>query len=93
MSKRKDWKDHAPGDLVRRLEEVMGVEAIEVEGESRYRAAFIPGQLEIEFTNQTTRFTIIVDKASLRAHQPLLAFLSAHALHGVVSGSKVDPEH
>lgn len=91
--KRKDWKDHAPGDLVRLLERVMGVEAIEVDGSSRYRAALIPGQLEVEFTNQTTRFTVIVDKASLRAHWALLDFLSAHSIHGVVSGYIVDPVH
>ncbi len=91
MMKRKDWRDYAPGDLVREIEEAAGIKAVHQRPKAGWHmATFVPGSLAVTFTNLTTRFQVFTRPSFLRANPLIGDFLKTHAKHGVVSGYKVD---
>ncbi|APU00430.1 hypothetical protein [Aeromonas phage 3] len=89
--KRKDARDNAPGDLVRKIEALTGSEAAIMDARTGkgVRVALDPCPFEVEFTSPSSRFRVITSPELLREYPPLLRFLSAHAIGGVVTGFKV----
>lgn len=91
MSKRKNPKDNAPGDLVREIEVATGMKSLVLEpmfGKG-HRAVIAMNRLEVEFTSPSSRFRVITTPEFLRNYQPMLEFLTAHAIGGIVTGYKV----
>lgn len=86
----KDPRDYAPGDLVRSVERSAGfpcsiLDWPTVDGyRLRYQAVFIPGQLEIWYTNTTTGVWLVVSPSILNGSPSLLEFLKLREPKGVV---------
>lgn len=91
MSKRKHPKDNAPGDLVRAIEEATGWTSYMTESRfgKGHRSVMATNRLEVEFTSHSSRFRVITTPEFLRDYQPMLEFLTAHAIGGIVTGYKV----
>lgn len=92
MSKRKNPKDNAPGDLVREIEGATGWTSFMAESRfgKGHRSVMATNRLEVEFTSPSSRFRVITTPEFLRDYQPMLEFLTAHAIGGIVTGYRVD---
>lgn len=86
MSEREAWKDKAPGDLVRKLEQAIGIKAEIERANGMYHATFGDVAMSITYTNQSTRFTVITDPDFLWGSKSIAKFLFNHSMHGIVSG-------
>lgn len=91
MSKRKNPKGNAPGDLVREIEAATGWTSMMVESRfgKGHRSVMATNRLEVEFTSPSSRFRVITTPEFLRDYQPMLEFLTAHAIGGIVTGYRV----
>lgn len=87
MQKGKDWRDFAPGDIVRRFEAATGIVATaeSLRGGVKH-VTLVPGQLELVIRGAGTRVDVIASVEYKRAHPALCRFLIAQSVHGVVSG-------
>lgn len=91
MSKRKNPKDNAPGDLVREIERLTGWTTFMTDSRfgKGHRAVIASNRLEVEFTSPSSRFRVITTPEFLRDYHSVLEFLTAHAIGGIVTGYKV----
>ncbi|QIZ02642.1 hypothetical protein AhyVDH1_037 [Aeromonas phage AhyVDH1] len=92
MQKRKDWRDHAPGDLVRKIEQALAAEAVITSEGGIHYATFGESPLSVAFTNSSTRFRVLTNPVFLSGCPVISKFLSAHSLHGIVTGFKQGSE-
>ncbi|MGL4355671.1 MAG: hypothetical protein ACRCTP_17700 [Aeromonas popoffii] len=79
---KRDFRDSAPGDIVRHLELLLGPTTY-TRG-PHHRAVW--GDLEVVWKNHTTRFTVITTPAIVMSNPELRGFLYANTSHGVVDG-------
>ncbi|AWH15341.1 hypothetical protein [Aeromonas phage 14AhydR10PP] len=89
--KRRDARDNAPGDLVRKIKALTGIEAAIMEPRTGkgVRVGFGSMPIEVEFTSPSSRFRVITSPAALRYFPALRHFIGDHAIGGVVTGYMV----
>ncbi|MGL5286171.1 MAG: hypothetical protein ACRC8D_08530 [Aeromonas sp.] len=89
MKLHEDWKNKAPHDLVRKLEQALGIQASITNASGSYQADFDGLPMSVTFTNPTTRFTVITDPAFIAKAPALAKFIANHSMHGIVTGYRV----